>query len=120
MSVNLDPPTPVSNADELLKAVQQRPQECLEFLQRINNFSTNAQEMIVSLEQELAVTKSSLDEANVTIADAQANIATGQLCSTNSDPTLPSCPPNPINHNVPLSIPAHPCMEMTSRNFEDG
>ena len=79
MSVNLDPPTPVSNADELLKAVQQRPQEWLEFLQRISNFSTNAQEMIVSLEQELAVTKSSLDEANVTIADAQANMATGQL-----------------------------------------
>ena len=78
MSINLDPPTSVSNADELSTAVQQQPQAWLDFLLRVTNFSVNAQEIITSLETDKASALSSLEQANATLSENAVTMAAGQ------------------------------------------
>ena len=78
MSINLDPPTAVSNANELSSAVQQHPQAWLDFLLRITNFASNAQEIITTLETDKATALSSLEQANVTLTENSITMAAGQ------------------------------------------
>ena len=78
MSINLDPPISVSNADELRTAVQQQPQAWLEFLLRVTNFSANAQELITTLETDKATALSSLEQVNITLSENAITMAAGQ------------------------------------------
>ena len=78
MSINLDPPTSVSSPSDLSNAVQQQLQAWLEFFLRMTNFSSDAQEIITTLENDKTIAQSSLEQANATITENVIIMAAGQ------------------------------------------